>query len=170
MAAMKPSERIQEYLDAAKGDEELKAAMEQAYAEFIEDCTYPTGRNGERMHSEYFVLLVAYHMVRCGWRRSAEPVIKSRRVDAPGVYEDAIEWVPMDAPDDPLEGVETMTFAEISALPEYLRRKAIRRLNGNKDTDDDLPPMGEPAWQVTPNISFSDTRASGDELLKGGAE
>lgn len=148
----------------------LKAEMEEAFADFIADCRYPQGKGGERMQSDYFVTIVAYHMVRCGWRRAAAPVIKKRKVAAPGVVEDAIEWVACDAPDDPLEGVESMTFAEVAALPEHLRRMAIARLGGNAEVDDDLPPMGEPAWQVTPNISYSTESPSGDDFLEGGSE
>lgn len=70
--------------------------MESAYQDFLADCHYPQDKEGNRMDSSHFVWLVAYHMIRRGWRRSAAPVIKSRPVEAPGVVEGAIEWVPID--------------------------------------------------------------------------
>lgn len=160
------SDALSRIMQGAAEAEALQQEMEGAFGEFLTDCHYPVGKNGEVMQSTYFVTHVAYHMVRCGWRKAADPVIKKRKVDAPGVVEDAVEWVDVNAPDDPLEGVEGMTFAQISALPEYLRRKAIRRLGGAVDVDDDLPQMAEPAWQVTPNISYSSEQPSGDEFLK----
>lgn len=156
---------LQEFRERQNSREAQRREMEDAYQAFLEDCHYPVDKDGNVMDAGHFVWLVGYHMVRCGWRRVAAPVIKKRPVDAPGVIEGAVEWVPVDAPDDPLANVEQMTFAEISALPEWLRRKAIRRLNGNKDVDDDLPDMQEPAWQVTPNISVKDERPIGDDFL-----
>ncbi len=162
--------RLTRVLDVEQQRDDLAAELEAAFADFIADCHYPQGKGGERMQAEFFVTLVAYHMVRCGWRRSADPIIKKRKVDAPGVVADAIEWVAVDAPDDPLEGVEDMTFAQISELPEFLRRKAIARLGGGQLADDDLPDMGEPGWQVTPNISYSTESPSGDDFLNGAAD
>ncbi len=159
-------EALNRIMAQAAEAEALQQEMEDAFAAFLSDCHYPVGKNGEVMQSTYFVTHVAYHMVRCGWRPSAAPVIKKRKVDAPGVVEDAVEWVDVNAPDDPLAGVEQMTFAQISALPEYLRRKAIRRLGGTVDVDDDLPQMAEPAWQVTPNISYSTEQPSGEDFTK----
>lgn len=156
---------IQKFLDQQAEMAAAKEEMETAYLAFLEDCTYPVDKHGNVMDASYFVWLVGYHMVRCGWRRSGDPVIKKRAVHAPGVVEGAVEWVPLDAPDDPLAGVENMTFAEINALPEWLKRQAIQRLNGNRDADDDLPEMAEPAWQVTPNISVKDERPIGDDFL-----
>lgn len=151
-------------LQAQAREDALKAEMDAAYQRFVEDCHYPVDKSGNVMNASHFVFLVGYHMVRCGWRPTAEPVIKKRRVDAPGVVEDAIEWVAIDAPDDPLDGVENMTFAEIAELPEWLRRKAIKRLGGGRDVDDDLPEMQEPAWQVTPNIAIT-TAADPDDFI-----
>lgn len=156
---------VQAYIEKKNAETAVKAEMDAAYQDFITDCHYPVDKDGNVMNAGYFVWLVGYHMVRCGWRRSADPVIKKRPIDAPGVAEDAIEWVSVDAPDDPLAGLESMTVAEIAALPEHLRRAAIRRMNGNRDTDDDLPEMGEPAWQVTPNISVKDERPLADDFL-----
>ena len=144
---------VQNFLAKQAATEDLKAEMESAYRDFLEDCRYPVDKAGNVMDSGPMVWIVAYHMVRCGWRRAAAPVIKPRPVDAPGVLADAIEWVGVDEPDDPLQNLEQMTVAEIGRLPEHLRRAAIRRLGGNADADDDLPEIGEPAWQVTPNIT-----------------
>lgn len=162
--------KLDRLLSSGREASESAAEMEAAFAAFLDDCKYPVSKGGEVMQADYFVIPVAYHMVRCGWRKAADPVIKKRRVDAPGVVEDAVEWVPVDAPDDPLEGIEAMTFEQIAALPEYLRRKAIARLGGDVEVDGDLPAMAEPAWQVTPNISYSTESPAGDDFLNGGSK
>lgn len=164
MAATKPPSALDRFLEKREADTARKAEAEQAFKEFLEDCHYPVTKDGATMDASYFGPVIAYHMIRCGWRRSVEPVIKKRKVDAPGVIEDAVEWVPMDAPDDPLEGIEDWSFAQIAALPEYLKRKAIQRLGGNAEADDDLPEMGEPAWKVTPNISYNAEPPTAEQL------
>ena len=166
MAASKHPKALQELIDRQSAEEARKQEMDDAFAAFMDDCHYPVTKDGKIMDSTYFVAIVGYHMVRCGWRRSSPPVIKKRRVDAPGTVEDAVEWVDLDAPNDPLEGIENMSFQQVAALPEYLRRKAIIRLGGNAETDDDLPEMGEPAWQVTPNISYTGELPTPDDFTK----
>lgn len=160
------SKAVKRYQEKQAADAAAKAELEEAYRQFLEDCRYPVDRSGNIMDASPLVWIVAYHMVRCGWRRSTAPLIKPRPIDAPGVVEGAIEWVGVDEPDDPLRDLDKMTVAEIGALPEHLRRAAIRRLGGNAETDDDLPEMGEPAWQVTPNITVRTAAPeSGDDFI-----
>jgi len=165
MAANKTPRALDKLIEKQAAEQARRDEAQAAFEAFMEDCHYPVSKDGKVMDASYFSMLVGYHMVRCGWRRSVPPVIKKRPVDAPGTIEGAVEWVDISAPDDPLEGIEKWTFAQVAALPEYLRRKAIVRLGGNAETDDDLPEMGEPAWQVTPNISYSAEPPTASELI-----
>ncbi len=156
------------YIKKQQVEDSAKRDMLAAYGKFLEDCHYPMSKDGSVMDASYVVAHIGYHMVRRGWRPPgmdpAEPVIKKQKVVGPGVIEDAVKWVPMDAPDDPLEHLDTMTFAEISALPEDLKVEAARRLNKGR-FDHDLPDP-EPSWQVSPNISITDEEPSGEDFLK----
>ena len=69
------------------------------------------------------------------------------------MYEDACTWVPASAPDDPLDGLEQMTVAQIHALPADLRGEALRRLGMAPQTDQT---MGQPPWQTNgPLVSIT---------------
>lgn len=162
------TKKFKDYVKKQELEEAAKRDMLAAYGKFLEDCHYPVAKDGTVMDASYFVAHVGYHMVRMGWRPpgmdSAEPVIKKQKVVGPGVIEDAVKWVPLDAPDDPLEHLDSMTFAEISALPEDLKVEAARRLNKGR-FDHDLPEP-EPSWQVSPNISITDEEPSAEDFLK----
>lgn len=155
---------VKKFTAKREAEEAEKQEMLTAFHQFLTDCHYPVANDGTVMDASYCVSIIGYHMVRRGWRPSATPVIKKQKVVGPGVIEDAVKWVPMDAPDDPLENLEKMTFAEIAALPEDLKVEAARRLNKGR-FDHDLPEP-QPAWQVTPNISITDEEPSGDDFVK----
>ncbi|AID58839.1 hypothetical protein PBI_GAIA_19 [Mycobacterium phage Gaia] len=144
--------------------EQKKLEMTAALGEFLEDCHYAVSKNGDILDTSYFKAIVGYHMIRCGWRRVAEPVIKKRRVIAPGVIEDACEWVDINEPDDPLENLENMSVRELAELSPEARAAAIRRLGG--DYDHDLPEP-EVRWSVTPNITITDDPVTGEDLIGG---
>lgn len=161
---MAQSKALQRYQEKVAADEARKREMETALADFLADCHYPVSKNGDVMDATYYVALVGYHMVRCGWRRSGLPVIKKRKVLGPGVIEDAVEWVPLNAPDDPLANLENMSVRELAELSPAVRAEAIRRLGGAYDHD---LPEPETAWKVTPNITITDEQPSGDDLIGG---
>jgi len=140
-------------------DAARKQEMAAALADFIKDCHYPVAKDGSIMDASYFVAIVGYHMVRCGWRRAADPVIKKRKVLGPGVIEDAVEWVGVDEPDDELANLATMTLQEVAALSPAAKAEAIRRMGGEYDHD---LPEPEVAWQVTPNITITDVPSAED--------
>jgi hypothetical protein len=92
--------------------------QERAYLAALLDLTYPEAKDGTRVDLTAFQNIIAYHMVRCGWRMDiSKRKIKARKVNARGVIEDAIEWIPIEMDDDPLANLSTMTMAEINALP-----------------------------------------------------
>lgn len=147
------SKAVQQYLAEQDVEAKRKAEMTAAMAQFLDDCHYPVSKNGDIMNADYVKTIIGYHMIRCGWRKTSDPVIKKRRVIAPGVIEDAVEWVDIDAPDDPLANLENMSVRELAELSPEARAAAIRRLGG--EYEHDLPePQG--GWQVTPNITITD--------------
>jgi hypothetical protein len=97
--------------------------------------------------------IIAYHLTRCGWRPDlSKRTIKVRKVYGEGRFEDAVTWVPMSAPDDPLANLPNMTMAQIEALePEDVKLEAKRRLG--LPTPGYEPPKG---WHTHTNISITD--------------
>lgn len=125
----------------------------RAFAQCILDLTYPEAKDGTRVDLSALAAIVAYHLVRCGWRPDpAKRMIKSRKVNARGVYVDANEWVPIDMPDDPLANLAHMTMSEIDALPPGLKAEAMQRITGEV-----LPELPDnPGWKVETSIKISD--------------
>jgi hypothetical protein len=117
------------------------------------DLTYPVAKDGTRVDLTAFKHIIAYHLVRCGWRMQREKrMIKSRKVNARGVYVDANEWVPIDMPDDPLDNLANMTMAEIDQLPPGLKAEAMQRITGEV-----LPDLPEnTGWKVETRIRITD--------------
>lgn len=124
-----------------------------ALAHCLLDLTYPVAKDGTRVDMSAFSAIVAYHLVRCGWRPDpAKRMIKSRKVNARGVFVDANEWVPIDFPDDPLENLANMTMSEIDALPPGLKAEAMQRITGEV-----LPELPDnPGWKVETSIRITD--------------
>ena len=86
-------------------------------------------------------------------------MIKSRTVNARGVYVDANEWVPIDFPDDPLANIANMTMAEINDLPPGLKAEAMQRITGEV-----LPELPEnPGWKVETRIKITDDSIEPDD-------
>jgi hypothetical protein len=120
--------------------------------QLIGDLRYPVTKNGSVLDMTYFSPALAYHLTRCGWRIDAKKrKIKPRKIIARGVVDDAIEWVPIDAPDDPLENLHMMTMAEVNKLPPRERAQAMRKLTGQE-----LPelPRNEKGWHTTANMTI----------------
>lgn len=139
--------------DIDKMSEEQKEQHAQ-FAMMIQDLRWPVTREGDVANVDYIAALVAYHLVRCGWRNDPDKrVIKSRKVIGRGVATGALEWVGMDEPDDPLADIANMTMAEVAALSPQARMEAIRRLDPNRPND---LPEPKPGWQVKPNIRITD--------------
>ena len=129
------------------------AERNETLLKLLLDLTYPEAKDGTRVDLSAFKSIIAYHLVRCGWRMVPEKrMIKARKVNARGVYVDAIDWVPIDAPDDPLENLGSMTMAEIEALPPGLKAEAMQRISGAV-----LPDLPEnPGWKVETSIRITD--------------
>ena len=146
---MSTLEQYRENLNKAKdADRERNEAM----LKLLLDLTYPESKDGARVDLTAFKAIIAYHLVRCGWRMDPDKrMIKARKVNARGVYEDAVDWVPINAPDDPLANLANMTMAEIEALPPGLKAEAMQRVSGAV-----LPDLPEnPGWHVETSIRIT---------------
>lgn len=139
-----------ESLQRAKSEDQER---NETMLKLLLDLTYPEAKDGARVDVSAFKAILAYHLVRCGWRMIPEKrMIKSRKVNARGVAMDAIDWVPINAPDDPLANLSSMTMAEIDSLPPGLKAEALQRMTGEV-----LPDLPEnPGWHVQTSISITD--------------
>jgi hypothetical protein len=146
-----------EAIARARADDEDR---HETMLKLLLDLTYPEARDGTRVDVSAFKAILAYHLVRCGWRMDpTKRMIKSRKVTARGVAADAIDWVPINAPDDPLDNLANMTMAEIDALPPGLKAEAMQRLTGEV-----LPELPEnPGWHVQTSIRIEDDPTEPDD-------
>ncbi|CKH14022.1 hypothetical protein PXH78_26995 [Mycolicibacterium smegmatis] len=141
-----------------------QAYLARVYKQMLDDLHYPVSKNGDIMDASAVKAWVCWHLVRCGWRKPNntdgfalvedydDPLIKPRKVYGPGIVEDAVTWVPATDPDDPLQNLESMTVAEIEALPDDLKVEAKRRLGL-------IPPQPQPSeegWSVKPFITITE--------------
>ena len=115
------------------------------------DMRYPVAQDGSILDMTYFAPMIAYHLTMCGWRLDNEKrLIKARKLTAKGVVQDAVEWVPVTAPDDPLRNLHEMTMLDIDRLPPAVRAEAIRRMGG-PETD---ALKQNPGWRVATSINI----------------
>lgn len=129
-----------------------KVELDSAMLSMLADLRYPVSQDGSVLDCTLFGPLIAWHLVRCGWRRDdSHRQIKPRKVVAKGVVRDAVEWVPVDAPDDPLANVENMTMAEIAKMSPSMKAEALRRLGGPE-----LPALKRSGWHVETNMKIQD--------------
>lgn len=122
---------------------------------------YPVDNHGRTYDVRFLVPILAYHLTRCG--AVIDPgraIIKSRRLPpTPGVVEDAVEWVPIDAPDRIDDELAGATLDDLDRLSPAARAELIRRLGGDtdavpQDSDPDLDSRVQ--WHVEPTIHFDD--------------
>lgn len=139
---------------------EMQREQHAMFSAMLKDLRYPVtkenpdGTGGDIVDVSYMAAVVAYHLVRCGWRPQVDKrVIKARKVVGRGVPTNAVEWVGMDEPDDPLADIQNMTMSQVAQLSPQARAEAIRRLQPNVTPD---IPMPESNWQLTPNLRITD--------------
>lgn len=96
---MRVPPHLQEQLDRVK---EIEATMLQLF----EHLKYPVDHNGAVLNMNHLPDLpttLAHHLTKLGWRFHPEKaLIKPRKVTGPGIYEDLVTYVPVDADDEPL--------------------------------------------------------------------
>lgn len=134
--------------------------MELSLVELMHDLRFPVARDGSILDASFVSPIVAYHLIRCGWRCDQQKrVIKPRSIVAKGVVEGAIEWVPVNEPDDPLSDLDKMTMADIQKLSPSLRAEALRRM-GAPETPD-LPTNS--GWHVSTSLKVEDAPDTTDD-------
>lgn len=118
---------------------------------------YPVDSRGRVYDCRFLMPIIAFHLARCGARIHPElAVIKSRKLPpTPGVVEDAVEWVPIDAPDRIDDELSGATLDDVDKLSPAARAELIRRLGGDPPT-----PAAEPdtdgLWRVETSIHFDE--------------
>lgn len=162
-------EKMAKAVETAAGGTPEQVEMSQAFNTMLKDLRYPESPADEQgntsiMNTDFFAPLVAYHLVKCGWRPNSEKrKIKPRKVPQRGVVADAVEWVGMEEDDDPLHNLDTMSMREIALLPEIWKHEAIRRLGGHMKSDLAEPKSG---WKVDTRINISDMPRDPNEIFR----
>lgn len=150
---MAKSHAAEEIRKRAGEHKDAKREQELAMLELLQDLRYPISKDGSVLDTTFIAALVAYHLVRCGWRPDPDKrIIKARKVVAKGVVEGAVEWVGVDEPDDPLSNLDGMTMADINRLSPNMRAEALRRMGGPELPD--LPT--NPGWHVSTSLKIED--------------
>lgn len=166
----RPLEGVSEYVSTGVGsaganprffpelsNEMLMAELEESCIQMQDDFRYPMNRNGDQMDLRFLGPWVAYHLVRCGWRNVPERrMIKARPPEEipAGCYEDMVEWVSMDTPDQ--IDFSQLTMEQMENLPPSVQAAAIRKLGGHTDTvlSDGTDPRK--IWKQPVNIEVDD--------------
>jgi hypothetical protein len=139
--------------DAAEAAGEHGRAATAHFGILADALSYPRGRDGRTMQLPADLrLMLADFLIKHGWRWHPEhATIKRRSCAGPGTYDDAVQWVALDAPDDPLDNLDTMTLADVAQLPPELRARALERLGMAG------PPATEPGaspWQAANTVTI----------------
>lgn len=103
-------QRIAEAREAhAKQFEEIKE-IETSMLQFEQDLKYPLTPPNHRGDNSVLLMnylpdlpaTLAYHFIRCGWRKIPEKQMVKQRPVVNGMFEDLVAYVGMDEPDDPI--------------------------------------------------------------------
>lgn len=132
--------------------------LEAAMYDIADALQYPVDHRGRVYDIRFMLPALAYHLARAG--AVIDPnraIIKPRRLPpTPGVIEDAVEWVGLDAPpsiDDELAGA---TIDDIDRLSPAARAELIRRLGGDTTTIPSTDLDQRAPWHVETRIHFDD--------------
>ena len=134
--------------------------MAAAIYDIADALQYPVDSRGRVYDVRFMLPALAYHLARVGAVIDpSRATIKARRLPpTPGVIEDAIEWVALNAPDSIDDELAGATIDDIDRLSAAARAELIRRLGGNGkavvETDPDLD--AKTLWRVETSIHFDD--------------
>lgn len=94
---------------------------------------YPVDHQGRRYDLRFLIPILSFHLARAGCVVDPDlAVIKRRKLPpAPGVVEDAIEWVSVHVPDTVEDELDGVTLADVGALSPAARAEFIRRAGGD---------------------------------------
>lgn len=98
--------------------------LSKAMYDIANDLTYPVDQQGNVLNVHFLIPVLSYHLARCGYRKDPEkatiiqqPIPGAAQGELPGVVEDAVRYVPVDAQ---------------GQLPEMFRRQEIEPEKINK--------------------------------------
>lgn len=81
--------------------QEIARNMTKAMYDIANDLTYPADEEGNQMHLHWLIPLLSLHLAKCGYRKhEGEAMIKQiphPNAGGPGIAEDAVLYVPVDA-------------------------------------------------------------------------
>lgn len=94
-----------EALEEAQRQREVNALdQNKAMYDLANDLTYPVDHQGNVLNVHFLIPTLAYHLARCGYRKDPEkatiiqqPIPGAAQGELPGVVEDAVRYVPVDA-------------------------------------------------------------------------
>ncbi len=140
---------------------EIADEIDAATREITELLHYPVDHRGRVYDVRFLAPWIGFHLARAGMRWHPElAVIKKRRLPpAPGVVEDAVEWVHPDAPDSIEDELAGATLDDLGRLSAAARAELVRRLGANPDVvavaaAENLD--GRTPWHVETSIQFDD--------------
>lgn len=125
--------------------------IQRAYMELLEVMEYPIDQAGKTHDLNAItpaVLGIAWTASLYGFRRSADPLIKKRRINLPGLYDNACTWVDVNAPDDAARDLQPGDFSA-----DRLRPPDVRGMAASRDGEE---PAVIAEWHVTPAVTYTD--------------
>ena len=131
--------------------------LSDAMYDIAEALHYPVDSQGRVYDVRYMLPVLSYHLARAGCRVDPQrAIVKPRRLPpTPGVVEDAVEWVPVGAPDSVYDELAGATVDDLDRLSPAARAEVIRRLGGEAPPVE--PELDERAgWHVQTHIHFDD--------------
>lgn len=144
--------------------EDEQTPIQRAMYAIAAALQYPIDNLGRVYDVRYMIPVLAFHLARAGLGPvDGQAVIKPRRVPpGPQVVEDAIEWVPLDAPDTVAEELAGVTsIDDLQHLSPQARAIAVRDLLGGSDQATaqaaaQVPLDDKPGWHTQTSIQFDD--------------
>ncbi|ASR85225.1 minor tail protein [Mycobacterium phage SirPhilip] len=137
-------------------------ATDDAMYDIAELLQYPVDSRGRRYDVRYLLPVLAFHLAQAGCVVDpGRAVIKKRRMPpTPGVVEDAVEWVPIDAADSIEDELHGATLDDLPYLSAAARAEFIRRATGEpevvEDQAADADLDGRTPWHVETSIVWDD--------------
>ncbi|QFG09407.1 minor tail protein [Mycobacterium phage Yuna] len=137
-------------------------SLADAMYDIAEVLQYPVDSRGRRYDVRYLLPVLSFHLARVG--ATIDPgraVVKKRRcTPEPGVVEDAVEWVPLDAPDSIEDELHGATLDDLPHLSAAARAEFIRRATGEPPAppvvERDVDLHGRVPWHTETSIVWDD--------------
>lgn len=116
---------------------------------------YPVDARGRVYDVKFMLPVLSFHLARAGAVIDPDrAVIKARKLPpAPGVAEDAVEWVGIHEPDSIDDELADATIADVDRLSPAARAELLRRLGVAPQEQQDLD---RPTWHVETSIHFDE--------------